>query len=461
MNVYLIGIGGSAAAYLVDLAKAYDYKVSGSDAVESEAITAVRAKKIKVFVPHNPLAITDAIDEVWYSAAITPHSAGYAELAQAKFHGIPTLTFAQAAARFFNRAERRIAVAGTHGKSTTTAMVGWILEKAGLNPTVAVGAELSVWNGNSRIGDPDLFVIEADENARRFLEYRPTHAIVTNLDLDHFDTYPTEKGLVEAYGQFIQSTSQALVINGHDERLRKAATNYKQQLLSYGVVSHHHKLDLSIESIDQSGGESQSIRALIRPLNVSLSLRVAGMHNLLNASAAILLCSTLGVDPERAAHALSTFPGVARRFEYIGHGQAGQEIRDDYGHHPVEIEATLQGARQFYSDRPIVLIFQAHQAGRLRRLLDQTAAALAKADQVILLPVYLVEGREDPEDVALATSEALAKAAKAKGAKVELAKDYESAAALVKKIAPAKSLILTMGATDVWKVSRMLVKKSS
>lgn len=435
MNVYLIGIGGAAAAYLVDLATNQGMTVAGSDAVESNATEVLVNKGIKVNVPQHATNINPDIDEVWYSAAITESSPGFVELDKARMLSIPTLTFAEAAARFFNRATTRIAVAGTHGKSTTTAMIGWILEKEDMDPTVAVGAEVKKWLGNGRIGSPDLFVIEADEYAKRFLEYTPSHAVVTALDHDHFDTYPSENDYIAGFKQFLSSVDQTIVANQDDRLSKEVVARLKERTVWF----------------------SQAELAKYP----SLKLINMGIYNKMNALAAIKLVENLGISVERAINDLVDFPGVARRFELITVLPKDVKVFDDYGHHPTEIASTLKGAREAYPNYQIILIHQPHQAGRLAHLLPETAAALKLADKVVLLPVYQVRGRERVEDVESATSDALAKLLESDGKKAILARDYDEAANEVKKMLDQKQIIITMGATDVFKVGQILARPAS
>ncbi len=451
MKVHLIGIGGAAAAYLVDLARHNGYTVSGSDAVVSENIKHLRTLKISINVPHRPELIDDSIDEVWYSAAIAPSSDGYAELKRARTLGIPHLTFAEAAARFFNRAQTRVAVAGTHGKSTTTAMVGWILEHAGLDPTVALGARFHPWGGSARLGSDQIFVMEADEYAKRFLELRPTHSVVTSIDLDHFDTYPTEANLLAGFQQFVEFSENMVVVNGKSARVRQVVSEYRGKIIYFGFGSGND-LDVWIEA----RGEGQFY---IMPQNISIKLLIPGNHNLMNALAAMAVCARMGVSYQSGALALAMFPGVDRRFEFIGHLGKNQLIYDDYGHHPAEIEATILAARDQFPHYKLILVHQPHQAGRLNHLMSKTAAALKLADEIILLPVYVVAGREDDRDVTEATSAKLANVIKAQGGSVRVAQDYDVARHQVTELLTEKCLIMTMGATDVWQVGRLLLHK--
>ncbi len=450
MNIYLIGIGGASAQYLVALARAEGHQVSGSDHVQSENTAVLVRSRVSVTIPHNAAAINPAIGEVWYSAAITETSPGFAELKAARALGIPTISFAVAAARYFNRATTRVAIAGTHGKSTTTAMVGWILQKAGYHPTVALGAAVHAWRGGVLVGGGDVFVIEADEYAERFLNYEPTHAVVTSIEPDHFDTYPTESALELGFKRFIDKIEDTLVGNGNDRRIRSVAADFAGRIMWYGLNDDPTGLDLQIAF--------KAEQAILMPLNIPLQLQIPGQFNVLNAVAAITVCSRLGVPFKRGIEALADFPGVARRFEYVGKLADDVLIYDDYGHHPTEIAATLEAARQKFPKYSILLIHQPHQAGRLAHLFDETVASLSKADQVILLPVYQVEGRENPADVASATSEKLAVAVQAKGGLAEVAGSYEIAAEKARTQLKPKTLILTMGATDVWKVGKLLLR---
>lgn len=426
-NIYLIGIGGGSASYLVDLALNEGKEVSGSDAKSNEITGRLISRGVSVHIPHDSNFVKEDISEVWYSAAITASAPGYVELAKAKELGIPTLTFAEAAARYFNRASIRIAVAGTHGKSTTTAMLGWVLEKAGLNPTVALGAKLNAWGGNSRVGDPDLFVIEADEYAKRFLEYKPTHTIVLNIDHDHFDTYPAETDFIDAFKQLVKQTSDLVIVDGRDKNIVRV-------------------IDGSVTEVNCYNDQPSNIKLLM-----------PGDHNRDDARAVMALALHLGVSEDLIIESLGSFPGIARRFEHIGSLPNCVEVYDDFGHHPTEIAATLAGAREMYPDYKIILVHQPHQAGRLVHLMDETAEALCGSDEIILLPVYTVAGRENAEDVRDGTSVVLAKKIADMGKNIEIVSNNDEAVKKVKELIVPRSLIITMGATEVWEVAKILV----
>jgi UDP-N-acetylmuramate--alanine ligase len=293
--------------------------------------------------------------------------------------------------------------------------------------------------------------MEADEYAKRFLELDPTHSIVTAIDPDHFDTYPDEDALMAGFRQFIESTVDTVVAHS-EHRVREASGNFGGRIIYYGFGQAEEARDMWIER-DGNGV------ARVMPLNVPISLKVIGDHNLLNALAAIAVCSRVGVPYAKGILALADFPGVLRRFEYIGKIGKDVLVYDDYGHHPVEIEATLMAARQQFPDHCILLVYEPHQAGRLMHLMNETAASLTKADRVVLLPVYVVRGREQERDILEATSEHLAEQVKKLGGSVNLVQNYDEAAATVKTMLEPKTLIITMGATDVWKVAQLLVSK--
>lgn len=458
MTIYLIGIGGNAAAYLVDLAHAHAWTVRGSDAVKSENTEMARKKGSHIEIGHSAQFITKDIDEVWYSAAITDQSDGYCELQKSRELGIPTKTFATALADFFNTAKIRVAVAGTHGKSSTTAMIGWILEKAGMNPTVAVGAKLEAWHGNGRIGDADIMIIEADEYAKRFLQFKPTHSIVTSIEADHFDTYPTLPDLVTAFRQFVSQTTEHVIAYGLDQLIDQTVENQTASVVRYGLYQPIRQFDVWAEVGVMESNTASRNQFTIGPANVVVSLKLPGLHNVLNATAAFAMADALGIDHALIALALSSFPGVARRFELLGEVD-GVPVIDDYGHHPTEIEATLAGARQFYPDREIILVYEPHQAGRLAHLMSETADSLTLAETVVLLPVYTVAGREEQLDIKNATSAKLAEMVRQKGGKIVLAESYNQATDRVHELLHKNALVITMGATDVWQVGKLLLAR--
>lgn len=426
MKIHIVGIGGAAASYLIDIARQKSYEISGSDSSADDVLEKLSAEGCHVFKGHSATNVDESVDELWYSAAITNKALGYVEIEKAKNLKIPCLSFAEVAARFFNRSNIRVAVSGTHGKSTTTAMLGWVLESAGLNPTVALGAKLKDWGGNSRLGSDEIFVIEADEYARRFLELNPTHTIVTSCEPDHFDTYPSPPDYQRAFTKFLSQTSYAAVVNDGYPMSKLITKEFRGILIRYNMPTK------------------------------GLKLQIPGRHNLLNATAVYEMTKLLGVPHQTVIDALNSFPGIERRFEFIGKVNEAL-IYDDYGHHSSEIKATLEAANNDFPNYKVVLIYQPHQAGRLRKQMNETAEVLCMADKVILLPVFQVPGREKEEDLKIATSEALAYKVTKLGQDVELVHSYKSAAEKVKKILHGKVLVITMGATYVWKVGKMIL----
>ena len=381
-NIYFVGIGGAGMSGLARIALSHGINVSGSDAKESSVVVALRALGAKVFYSHASENIEGA-DVVVYSSAISQENP---EMVRARALNLPILTRAQALAILMS-GSRSIAVAGTHGKTTTSSMLTVALQACGIDPSFAIGGTLTSSGSNAHKGTGDLFVAEADESDGSFIEYKPFSAIITNVEYDHVDYFHTPSALTEAFLEFAQTISHegSLVYCVDDEGARELAKSLSStQTISYGTGDES---DLKIDTINllPMGSTSRVIwqgRAI-----GTLSLQVPGHHNILNAAAALAMGLTLGLAPSDLLAGLSTFQGTGRRFEVksIVHGI---RIVDDYGHHPTEITVTLEAARRFAGDGRVLVIFQPHRYSRTQAFLKEFARSLEIADEVVLLEIY-------------------------------------------------------------------------
>jgi len=468
-KIHFIGIGGIGVSALARYYLAQGAQVSGSDVVESEIVEELR--KLGAKIPHpSPLLVKErgkkeSVDLVVYSAAVEENNL---ELVEARRRGIKCQTYAQALGdltkKYFT-----IAVSGTHGKSTTTAMIGLILEAAGLDPTVIVGTKVR-WNeprpnpllgkerekvlSNFRLGHSKYLVIEADEYSASFLNYWPKIIVLTNIEEDHLDYYRNLKHIMETFAEYIFHLGKdgVLVANEEDGNMERLIKS-KFQISNFKQNPNFKFQTKKYKSVNLSQG---------------LDLKVPGKHNLCNAAAAIAVARLLKISDKISLKTLNNFSGTWRRMEYKGKIN-GAKIYDDYGHHPTEIKATLQGARELLaignkrfaiSDRRLWCVFQPHQFQRTYQLFDKFANAFGDADKVILLPIYSVVGRENEEIKKKVSSQMLALRLKAQSKPKEVIylNDFNAAKEYLMKNLKKGDICVIMGAGDIYKLTEILLK---
>lgn len=377
-SIHFIGIGGIGMSSLARYYIAKGWRVTGSDVQDSDIIAQLKKIDVDVAIGHRALNIPEKADRVVHSAAIQNENP---ELEQARLLGIQTLRYAEALGEL-TRQYITVAVAGAHGKSTTTALLSLMLIAGGLDPTVIIGTQLKEFGGtNFRLGKSRYLVIEADEYDRSFLHYYPTIAIVTNIDREHLDTYGSLEQIVEMFAKFFNNVSNVgtLVVNGKDENIKKAIG--KRPVIVFGNAKFK-----------------------------KWPLKISGVFNQLNAEAAYLAAHQLGVSRAMAQKAVAAYHGSWRRMEPLipkrkfifrqGSDRSrsptavGQKFFSDYAHHPTEIRATINAFQERFPRKKIVIVFQAHQLDRLNRLFDDFVGAFDMAHFLILLPEYRVAGRE-------------------------------------------------------------------
>lgn len=381
-RIHFIGIGGAGMSGLARISLSLGLKVSGSDSKDSSVVLALRALGADVFVGHQSSHI-DGADVVVYSNAI---SASNPEMARARELSLPLITRAQALAVLMSTS-KSLAVAGTHGKTTTSSMLTVALQACGVDPSFAIGGTLTASGSNAHRGTGEFFVAEADESDGSFLEYRPFSAIVTNVEHDHVDFFATEDSVMDIFSEFAQSISAGgFFIYCKDDAGAQAIASRGSVAtqVSYGVDPH---ADLVLDQVKLLPMGSQA-RALWKGRSVgTIELHVPGHHNLLNASAALALGLSLGLPSAGLLEGLASFQGAGRRFE-LKASVGGIRVIDDYGHHPTEIDVTLTAARRYAGDGRVLVIFQPHRYSRTQAFLEQFAATLDLADLAILLEIY-------------------------------------------------------------------------
>ena len=434
-KIHFIGIGGSGMSGLARIALSDGIEVSGSDAKDSSVLVALKALGAQVYSTHEAAHVAGA-DVVIYSTAIY---ATNSEMAYAVERSIPILTRAQALALLM-RGSRSIAVAGTHGKTTTSSMMTVALQACGVDPSFAIGGTLTASGSNAHRGTGDIFVAEADESDGSFVEYKPLAAIVTNIEHDHVDFFHTPEAVTEIFDRFAQTISpQGFLIYCADDagsaRLGKSLIPCSS--ISYGVSEGS---DLRIDQIQLNPMGSQA-RVLWKGSAVgNLELQVPGHHNLLNAAACLAMGLSLELPVHQLLEGLHNFRGAGRRFELTATVH-GIRIIDDYGHHPTEIRVTLEAARRYAGDGRVLVIFQPHRFSRTQAFLNEFAVALELADDVTLLEIYAAS--EKP--IHGVTSSLIA----GKMTKGSYIPNFAAAADRVIEMAQPGDVIFTLGAGDV------------
>jgi UDP-N-acetylmuramate--alanine ligase len=438
-HVHLVAIGGVGMSGIAEVLLNLGFTVSGSDLHRTPTTERLVSLGARVDIGHEAAQVVGA-DVVVRSSAVTEANC---EIQAARQHRIPVIRRAEMLAELM-RLKEGVAIAGSHGKTTTTSLTAAVLAAGGLDPTVIVGGQVRALGSNAALGSGRYLVAEADESDGSFLHLVPTVAVVTNIDHEHVDHYPDLDDLRAAFRDFLARVPfyGTAVLCADDHEVRQLAVALDRRVVSYGL-SPEAQVRADPQTL-RSGPTGQSALVLVGHEPVGeLSLPQPGLHNLRNALAAVAVGLELGVDFATASAALAGFGGVGRRSESHGeHG--GVLVLDDYGHHPTEISATLDGARAH--GRRVAVLFQPHRFSRTRHFARQFAEALAVAEQVALLPVYAA-GEEDPGQ---AGSEVIAAAMQDRqGRPAELLSGPDAVPAWLDAAVAAGDLLLISGAGDI------------
>jgi UDP-N-acetylmuramate--alanine ligase len=420
-QVHCVGIGGVGVSAVARLFHHRGVAVSGSDAAQSPVVTWLREEGLQVTVGHDAANVPSGTDVVIYSIAV-PHN--NPELRKARETGIPALTYPETIG-LVSQDLHTLAVSGTHGKTTTTAMLADIFADSNLDPTVIVGSMLKNSHTNFLPGSDDLFVVEACEYKRSFLHLHPDELIITNIDTDHLDYFDGLSDVQDAFTGMVDRVPEdgAVICNPNNNNAAPVLKDTSVTVIDY--------YDTDIDS-DQ--------------------LQVFGQHNKENAQAAVAAATNIGVNKDVAREAVASFSGTWRRAQKKGETENGAVVYDDYGHHPTEIRSTLAGFRERFAERALTVVFQPHLFSRTKKLLDEFATSFSAADHVIVLPIYAA--REAPTRI---SSEDLVKKIREHHGNVSFAEDFDDARRQITEYTGKDSLILTQGAGDVYKVSDQLV----
>ncbi|MEV6738418.1 UDP-N-acetylmuramate--L-alanine ligase [Streptomyces sp. NPDC051104] len=438
---HFIGIGGAGMSGIAKILAQRGARVAGSDAKDSPTAEALRALGATVHIGHAAGHLADDASCVVVSSAIREDNP---ELARAAELGIPVVHRSDALAALMEGL-RPIAVAGTHGKTTTTSMLAVSLTELGLKPSYAIGGDLDAPGSNAVHGEGDIFVAEADESDRSFHKYAPEVAIVLNVELDHHANYASMEEIYESFETFVDRIAEGgtLVISADHEgarELTRRVTACDVTVVTYGEAED---ADVRVLSVVPQGLKSE-VTVLLDGQELTFTVSVPGRHYALNAVAALAAGVALGIPAAELAPALAAYTGVKRRLQLKGE-QAGVQVVDSYAHHPTEMTADLEAMRAAVGESRILVVFQPHLFSRTQELGKEMGQALALADASVVLDIY--PAREDP--IPGVTSELIIEAARAAGADVQAVHDKAEAPAVVAGMAKPGDLVLTMGAGDV------------
>jgi len=448
--IHLMGIAGAGMSALALIARHRGVTITGCDSDTSGAgVADLTALGIRVWQGHDPSHVDGARAVVVTAAVPREHP----ELQRARALDLPVVRRADALGDLVSGEgggkSTLVAVAGTHGKTTTTVMVTEALTAAGRNPTGLAGGRVAAWGGNARIGGDELYVVEADEYDKAFLSLRPTIAVVNNVEADHLECYGSIEALEDAFADFAGRATRVIV--GADDA---GADRVALQLdVPVWRVGHGATADVRIRGVRLEPGGSRATIALPGGQTVELELAVPGLHNVRNATAALAVLQALGADVHVGARALAEFRGVGRRFERLGEA-GGVTVVDDYAHHPTEVTATLAAARQVFPGKRLIAVFQPHLFSRTALHGEALGLALAAADIVVVAPIYAA--REEPQPGV--THHLVVRGATRAGAATVGVRDRARLTHHVARAVRQGDVVFTLGAGDITRVGPELLQ---
>ena len=446
-TIHFVGIGGGGMSGIARILLALGADVSGSDVKDSSVLDGLRTLGARIEIGHSEAHVPQR-GVLVVSSAIAE---GNPELIAARARGLVVLLRAQALAIIMSQ-KRAIAIAGTHGKTTTTSMATVALQRCGADPSFAIGAAVTNSGTNAHHGSGDIFVAEADESDGSFLAYKPFGAVITNIELDHVDNFHSLAEMDELFAQFIDSIQSGgfLVACIDDSGVNRALSKIKRTDLSVITYGESSSADLKIDriSLTQTGSISR-VTWKGRVLG-ELNLKVPGRHNVANAAATLATALHLGFSIDQLFAGLQSFTGARRRFEIKGEVN-GVTVVDDYGHHPTEIRVTLEAARNYAGNGRILVIFQPHRFSRTEKFAAEFAHELSQADHVFLLEIYAASEKPIPGTTSLSISKLM------KSEKVTYEPSMPVVIEQVVKMAQRGDLIMTLGAGDVSALGPLIV----
>ncbi|KPJ65007.1 hypothetical protein AMJ44_11495 [candidate division WOR-1 bacterium DG_54_3] len=389
-NIHLVGIGGCGMSGIAKILHEMGYRVSGSDIREGPNTIRLKDLGVKIHIGHEPTHVREA-DLLVYSSAVPPENL---ELKEARAKGIGILKRAEMLAWLMDQSKTKIAIAGTHGKTTTTAMIAKVLDSGKFSPTFFIGCDMDYVEGNAKLGNGKFAVAEADESDSSFLYLSPTIGVITNIEDDHMERFGTMDALLATFEQFAQKVSGDgfILVDATHPNNQELMKRVKARFITYGL---NGKVDFSAENLQFKQFSSRfSLKRNGKKLG-EVTLSVPGWQNVLNSLPVFAMSFEFGLDFSSVASALQAFVGARRRFQTMGEIQDILVV-DDYAHHPTEIRATLAAARSGWPDKRIVCIFQPHRYTRTALLKDQFGKAFADADKIIITDIYAASEKPIP-----------------------------------------------------------------
>ncbi len=450
IHVHFIGIGGISMSGLAEILLDEGFTISGSDSKESDLTKHLEARGIQIFYGQKASNIIPGIDLVVYTAAIHEDNP---EFAEAKSKNLPMLSRAELLGQIMDNYENSIAVAGTHGKTTTTSMISQILLEAKTDPTITVGGILDAINGNLRVGNSEVFISEACEYTNSFLNFRPKYSIILNIEAEHLDFFKDINDIRASFRKYSANTlaNGATIINGEIDNYEEIVDGLPQQIITYGLNSTY---DYYAENITYDEKACAIFSAMHNGTKImDVHLNVPGKHNVSNSLAAIALCQAMNIPTEAIISGLAKFGGANRRFQYKGEID-GVTIIDDYAHHPTEIRATLTAAAN-YPHKRLVLVFQPHTYSRTKAFLNDFADVLSMADVVVLADIYAA--RE--QNTYGISSKDILNLLKEKGTDAYYFPTFDEIEKFLLKKCINGDLLITMGAGNVVEIGENLLGK--
>lgn len=420
-KVHCVGIGGIGISALAAMMLMSGKKVSGSDDEETPIIDELRKKGAHIFKGHHKENILPETELVIYTIAIKRENP---ELEEARARGIKILSYPQALG-VVSQEKFTIAIAGTHGKTTTTAMLGKIVSDAGLSPTIIIGSFLKDEGSNFISGKSEIFIVEACEYKRSFLHLSPDILVITNIDNDHLDYYGDLRGVQKGFSELVDKmgSGNCIITNPTNSHIAPVLKNATSKIIDYTLYN---------------GSE--------------LHLKLPGEHNIQNAKAALAVTEILNISLVKALSSLNQFNGTCRRFELKGKMLNGALVYDDYAHHPTEIKATLKASKEFFSDRRIVVVFQPHLYSRTQLLIDEFATSFDDADEVLIAPIYSAREDDQGMDVWL-----LAEKIRVHNSQTTPFYNIDDIEAHLLSHTKGNDVIITMGAGDIYTLGEKLI----
>ncbi|MBU1055925.1 MAG: UDP-N-acetylmuramate--L-alanine ligase [Proteobacteria bacterium] len=446
-HIHFVGIGGIGMSGIAELLLNLGYKVSGSDKALTDITDRLKRLGGTIYKGHDETNIEGA-DVVVISSAVSSKNP---EVVAATQLSVPVIPRAEMLAELM-RLKYSIAVAGAHGKTSTTSIISSVLAKGGLDPTVVIGGKLKSIDSNALLGQGNYIVAEADESDGSFLKYSPAIAVVTNIDKEHLDFYKDIDAIKDVFLSFIDRIPfyGLAVLCLDNEYIQEIIPKIKKRFTTYGMSSQavFQAKNVSIEGLISKYDVYHHGKALGK-----ISLSLPGIHNVYNSLASIAVGMELDIPFNVIKDALENMQGVQRRFEIKGEAK-GITVIDDYGHHPTEIRTTLQAAKDCWPERRVIVVFQPHRYTRTKALFDDFTRAFYQSDHLVILPIYPA-GEKEIEGI---DSKRLCEEIAAHGHKeVSYMEDMESAVAYLMKILNEKDILLTLGAGDVWKSGMMVL----